>query len=457
MGRLSSLPPELLSVIFDLAHDPEQPLREPLSKTLLPYFRQTFYRRIRITSLPSLLNLLSSLQNNSSLGDLVHSIDTSTGLSTLKLRTTLKAVLRLLPALRTITTPLILSLYETFYSFCPPQLPLLTSLSYSCQLLPRSDLELLSQIRHLKILEIRFREYDQGQGSNSSNPLDLVGKLSLYCIRKCTLDFPCSWTREFALFVKHFSRITSLSLRDDALPDYRHLLDHLNCTSIQLKALTLNPSSDFSGVEDDIACDHLLPRFQSLQHLDLGAATVSPQLHIYLRQLPQLSYLRLGRWTHLHGPRGEDVLSLVKGPYRINTLKTLIIDSVKGKIGRRVDLEDVGKDWVDLHVNGWEIPYLEHWEIQGLEQLVEAASDSGVELSGDTFEAISIQRAVELELANRLILYVQRTKSFECWLSHVKAGIITLPELDVDELDPENLKLVKIDLPEEGWFQFTLE
>ena len=114
------------------------------------------------------------------------------------------------------------------------------------------------------------------------------------------------------------------------------------------------------------------------------------------------------------------------------------------------------ENWTELHLDRWEIPFLGNWEFQELEQLAEAASENGVQVSGDTFEAISVSKAVGLERANRLILHVYRTKSFQEYLASLVIGS-RLPYLDIDNLDPENLKLVKIDLPEEDWYQLTLE
>jgi hypothetical protein len=91
--------------------------------------------------------------------------------------------------------------------------------------------------------------------------------------------------------------------------------------------------------------------------------------------------------------------------------------------------------------------------------LQKTGADNGVEIRGSTVEALEIRQLTELERGNRLILRAHQTKSFGEYLKQQTDPDLNcrLPIIDVDKLDLQNLKLVKIDLPEEGWFQLTLE
>ena len=81
---------------------------------------------------------------------------------------------------------------------------------------------------------------------------------------------------------------------------------------------------------------------------------------------------------------------------------------------------------------------------------------NGVQVSGSSFGAKSRIEAYELEKANRIILRTHQTKSLAEYLAIRDAGDCPrLSEIDIDNF--EQRELVKIDLPEEDWFQLTLE
>ncbi|GAA5988099.1 hypothetical protein JCM5350_003936 [Sporobolomyces pararoseus] len=88
-----------------------------------------------------------------------------------------------------------------------------------------------------------------------------------------------------------------------------------------------------------------------------------------------------------------------------------------------------------------------------------AGRKNRVEVNGSSFEALRIWKMAKLEEVNRLVLRAYHSKSFDEYIVVKAAEEVNprLSKLDLDRLDSENLKLVKIDLPEEDWFQFTLE
>jgi len=129
-------------------------------------------------------------------------------------------------------------------------------------------------------------------------------------------------------------------------------------------------------------------------------------------------------------------------------------------MGRRIDENDTVLEAVDLESDGWDQTDAspDGWHAASIARLKAAGDDNNVKVTGSSFYAVKVWRAYDLELANRIILEAYQSRSFDKY-TQAKGGNLKyrLPDLDVDRLDPENLKLVKIDLPEEEWFQFTLE
>ncbi|GAA5955720.1 hypothetical protein JCM3765_001832 [Sporobolomyces pararoseus] len=458
IDRLSSLPPELLSPIFDLAHDPEEPLREPLSRALLPYFRQTLYREIRISSSSSLSKFLTTVQANSNLACLVR--DLSTREADYHPTYPLKAILRHLPSLRSLQTPKLLSLSCGIDSPTPPTLTSLRVLSYSCNTLSNADLDILSQLQNLQQLEIGFAQYGQEEESNCAS-LEGVQRLELtsYWRTEEEEEEPCPWTESLANFIDRFPHLTKLVLGGERDPRYKELLSSLNEINKSLKSLEL--WSPEQGDEFDFACDHLLPRFPNLEHLCLGDGTVSTDLPLHLAQLAHLQTLTLGYETHYSGLSARQLLPLVQGSTRCVTLRSLVLDSFDGGVGKRFDVGDnVNRD--PLRLLSWNVPEFGNhggWDAADIWRLKEAAEANGVEVRGSTFEGLRASELAVLERANRLILLTYQTKSFKEYIVKRASPLVQprLPDLDIEKLDPNNLKLVKVDLPEEDWYQFTLE
>jgi NMD protein affecting ribosome stability and mRNA decay len=140
-------------------------------------------------------------------------------------------------------------------------------------------------------------------------------------------------------------------------------------------------------------------------------------------------------------------------------MKTFVLDAFVGKQGRKVDVSDTVERWESFR-DGWQIPNFGRHRVAELLELKETGEANGVKVSGSTYEAIKVSDAIRLERANRLILKAHQTKSLKDYRRQKARPSydLRLPDIDVDELvDAQNLKLVKIDLPEEGWYQLTLE
>lgn len=269
------------------------------------------------------------------------------------------------------------------------------------------------------------------------------------------------WRPELARVLDWCPSLDRLILDDRVLPHYSRLLSALTTTKATLKSLVLDSCPLDNNHE--IACDHLLPQFSNLEHLDLADGTITTELPTYLRKLTKISSLRRGSDTYYDGPSPGDIIDLVRGPDRIETLEALVIDSFEGKIGERYDIDHcsgVGPLEWRLLATGWRynrFPGLSSSR-QAVLELIDAGRKSEVSVSGSILEMAKVRTAADLELANRLILRAHNTRSLDEYINARAAGTYRrLPDLDVNKLNLDNLKLVKADLPEEGWFQFTLE
>ncbi|GAA5955757.1 hypothetical protein JCM3765_001841 [Sporobolomyces pararoseus] len=378
MDRLSSLPPELLSTIWDLACDPEERLKKPLSKTLLPYFRQNLYREIRISSSSSLSKLLEAVKSHPSLGLLVFSLDTSEIPENTGGHRRLKKVLRHLPSLRSLSIHQVLS-FSPIYDNLPQLASNLQSISFICMNLRSQDADILSRITGLKSVAISFLAFENKseslQTDFTSTPCANVRILSMTCLDDKVLYHPLRWTKKLGHLVdRYFQHITHLCIADNCYSDYRSLLGNLDTVETSIESLALR--SDTLGEFCSISSQHLLPRFKNLKHLELGEGTVSFPLAVYLRQIPHLQSLELAAGTHLDDLTLEDLLSVIDGPSRAESLRLLVVDSINGKmeIGRRIDSSDAAVELVShtLEEDGWLVPSTGNWDLEDLSILLES-------------------------------------------------------------------------------------
>ncbi|GAA5854629.1 hypothetical protein JCM3766R1_003127 [Sporobolomyces carnicolor] len=447
VDRLSSLPPELLTVIFDLAHDPEDPLTEPLSRTLLPYFRRNLYRHVQLVYRGSRLAFSETIRAHPALGSLVRQLDIHYLWIWGELDAAmLTGVFRHLGRLETLAIP-----SHPISDLALSSIPHLVSLASSCAVLRFSHLEDLVHLVHLRRLQISFDRFDvAGEDRLGSSQLQQVMELSL----QCDPQGLTIWNRHLARFVDRFPRLASLAVFDPSLPDFTDLLAHISTSTRSLTSLSL--STELQGDVVDYRCEHYLPRFQNLERVDLCEGIISSALPAFLRQLPNLSYIRLGPDTHYNLPLVDPLLSLVQGPDKVPTLKTLVFDAIGGEIGKRIDVGESGV--LSMDEDGWELPDFAEWHEKDLQKLQDAGRRSGVKVEGTSFNTFAVIASYELERANRYILEAYRSRSLTRYLGLRKSGFSgRLPDINADKLDLDNLKLVKIDLPEEGWFQLTLE
>ncbi|GAA5829680.1 hypothetical protein JCM5353_005197 [Sporobolomyces roseus] len=452
MDRLSSLPPELLFHIFELAHNPFKPLNEPLSRTLLPYYRHNLYRQIQLSTVDSFYSLVDSVIATPSLRTLVHDLDIFR-IFHHPSSVDFYDIIGTFPSLKSVKTGYVSSLrYVRQDVVFPP----IEQLSYECGYPATEDLETLTRLK-LRSLEIDFhRPVKLDNYSPSSMPkLETVKDLTLFCLVKEESD-DSIWTSGFARFVTDCNpNITSLRLVSLFDPDYRDFLSHLAHHAPQITSLSL----DYIGFVDHLdnfSCDHLLPQFINLAYLSLGAGTTGNSLFHYIRRLPRLASLRLT--SEAHRPlEPEDFLSLVQGPTRLVSLKRLILDCFGGEQGRRTRLEDqiTPSVFFTMMRDGWSRSSPGNFSVECLEELTEACEGNGVAFEGEGPTVVEYNANFNLEEANRSVLRCLQLKS----LDDVKLGDGSprFRHIPVDGLDPQNLKLVKVEIPEKNWFRLSLE
>ncbi|GAA5843657.1 hypothetical protein JCM5353_004918 [Sporobolomyces roseus] len=458
IDRLSSLPPELLLTIFDLSYDPDHLLLEPLSKRLLPYFRRNLYRQIRISSQSSFIKLLRTVCTNARLGQLVQDLDTNAIFGANPVND-LEMIVKAFPRLLSFDSGDI-ELIEPFQS---STLSTLRSLSYSCYTFELQDLDTLSRFPVLSQLEVACNNLFLPYPIDPSIRLAALNTLTLSLNPRSVAESEV-WPRYLPLLVERCPNLTQLELSDTlrpffvkALPDLAPLLPLLDTLNIEVS----EPLSDFYG----IVCDRYLPLFPNLRHLDLADNTVSNTLPTYLRQLPHLGSLRLGLNVHLDGPTSQDILSLVSGPSKLVKLEKLVLDCVEGSMGKRWDIDEmegnVDKGGFEAGIaplQDWNKPdFSERFEAEDICQVILAGQQNGIEISGSAVDSVSIWNAYYLEIANRRVLKAFKSKSFVDLIRMKGWDYHRCPDVDFDKLDPNNLNLVKIELPEENWFALTLE
>jgi len=253
--------------------------------------------------------------------------------------------------------------------------------------------------------------------------------------------------------------LTHLTL-SSSYPEYGSLLRELPTTLVWLELLL-----EDGDIEVAMHCDQALSRFQLLENLTLDDYLYSTQLPSYLASLHRLEHLVLG----LGNPSLQGIVDLISGTTRLASLSSLDLHLFYTEAGTRLDVDEDGGiegDWELDHgllvPSDWGIPEFDatggSFTLDGVRELLRVAGENEVNVSGSILEALKVMDAYFLEIANIAIYhcYLEGTLNHYLILRDQQAGQ-RLPRLDLDSLDPSNLRLVKTDLPDEGWFALTLE
>ncbi|GAA5824766.1 hypothetical protein JCM5353_004434 [Sporobolomyces roseus] len=451
IDRLSSLPPELLLHIFDLAYDYDQLLLEPLSKRLLPYFQRDLYRQIHLSFDETWSALLDTISTSPNLGQYVRALDVSDVFLPPDWNR-IQDLARLSPRLESLATGYVESPLKTDQKSA---FPALKHLSYEIDVARIIELD-TSTLSNLRTLEITFHQTSDLNDSSTSPTLGSLEKLSFIYGPPDGYTFgTVIWKSSLAHIVDCCPNITSLKLSDPYHPDYGRFLSSISTPLSRLTSLELESDSldDFPN----ICCDHILPRFSSLTCLSLGAGTSNASLPTFLRQLALLTSLRLGPDAHW-GLVATDFFTLLQGPTRHPSLQYLSFECFGGERGHRMKSDDrTGQIPLVMMRDGWRSPeFPDNFTEEDAAELQRICTSNGMSSAAySAATALAIKEDFDLEHGNRTVLHCFVRKNLDALRYH--DGSPRYPHIPVDKLDPQNLKLVKTDLPEKNWFRLSLE
>ncbi|GAA6023594.1 hypothetical protein JCM10207_005727 [Rhodosporidiobolus poonsookiae] len=211
--------------------------------------------------------------------------------------------------------------------------------------------------------------------------------------------------------------LRALKLSSSISDDFYPVIDGLTCPTLdRLRLVVDKPSDDFPSPSCPV--DHLLPRFPALSHLHLGCGTFNrATLRANLDTLPALSFLEFGEHAEVNY---EDLSPLVQGRSRLRSLKRLKLDGYQFKRGWSVSTDGGGQLHQDHaqqphHLGpGWSIfSYEGEIEPHDVPALLEAATASGIEVTGTVVDTAHIVEEYHTEAINCLVLYGLETGGFD--------------------------------------------
>ncbi|GAA5916268.1 uncharacterized protein JCM6883_006290 [Sporobolomyces salmoneus] len=462
IDRLSTLPPEILESIFDLAATPNPCSSPPSphsfatiapSKSLVPFHEQALYRRVKIDNDTQLDKLLATLETHPDKGPLVKSISLYDVMLFVKEPLLIPAFFGKLPNLLEITVPtksnrppvdLFIKNLVTF----PNCVRSLTALYFPGFYMFSSTLEWLEQIPNLRRLEV-FNIWRVG-----GEPDPQAGNIS-----EILITSPPGGTRddlsESSYFLLFFpsAKITSLDVYVSDAEELSQLHRVLAPLSNSLENLRLQGNLPTSS---RLPIEHL-SSFIHLRSLDLGldfAADISQVLP--LKNLVSLSF----GFTTID----RDLIKLLEGPQRLPHLRFLTLEYGPLERGPIFNMEvaewehDTGVQRLDRHgvallaefaareVRGWTLPFnlLSNWYdgIDWAEEVEEAAREADIVVKSNLGLVRFTARRMLVEHYNRSVglLYFHQAISFEQVLARLRHHDMRLPPLriDVDSLKDRN-------------------
>ncbi|GAA6023597.1 hypothetical protein JCM10207_005728 [Rhodosporidiobolus poonsookiae] len=420
--RLSTLPVEILTEIFQLAYTGTSPSEGPISRALLPFDRAQRFRRLEVDSSEKLKSLAGVLETGS-VGAWVKEVkmkqvEAADGTLQLKDRQ-LRAFFASLPRLT----------HLKLNDGCDALLSLILS-----QNLARNSLRRLTCLTFVAPTKWK----------NPFEPKQLVLLRSYPALHALTVQSTKEWyklfrTKPLTGKVKPIPGITSLTVEAEgadlpaltrrllsAFPSLRSmdifassqrpdLSPVLPLLPTSLTSLTLRTRAfyDYSA-----PCDALFARFGNLEYLYLGEGTFGPTILDALRPLNKLKTLGFGRGAILPV---RDLSMLLDPASPLPHLQKLILDVVFGKRGYRTMADGRGKlhpeaklpfytapDWVVPRFSRVPGPFHD----SAVERFVEEAKTSGVEIVGSTVEALKIMADWYCEITEATMAHGVETGDF---------------------------------------------
>ncbi|GAA5827336.1 hypothetical protein JCM5353_007546 [Sporobolomyces roseus] len=458
IDRFSSLPNELLDLIFDYNYSSRAPSK-PLSKRFLPFYRIHLYRSIHLSSPQHLESLLETIQSQNTLGTLVRSlclpISKSTASSNPKPTKTLKKLLPLLPNLDQLDA----TVFERFGGVVrsignsEPLASTLTSLAVSAPetsdegfLKLQKLYDLLSHLRSLVTLQVcQWDIYDD---------YDLTPKdgTVLPAIKTLEIQGRGAEDHSASTLVAVFPSTIDLTLHTTYLDEsnWSHILTELPET---LESLSL-----FADYVHFGPIDSFPTALRALRRIHLGEYCWTLSIHRLLQDHSRLEEVHLDDGSLDIG----GFLSLVTGPSRLQHLKRLILDLDYGHFGLCISMggsEVMVEDNEDGSTE-WELPvWLEHElpDRKDMEHLIELARSSGIRVKGTILKALEVLKLHCIDSNNRAILAYSGPADLRR-LHEIRMEALRynykLPELDFDSLERDKLEIVETKMPGTEWSVF---
>ncbi|GAA5839453.1 hypothetical protein JCM5353_008705 [Sporobolomyces roseus] len=458
VDRFSSLPNELLDLIFEYTYSSHAPSR-PLSKRFLPFYRIHLYRSIHLSSPQHLESLLETVQSQNTLGTLVLSlclpISKSTASSNPKPTKTLKKLLPLLPNLDQLDA----TVFDRFGAVVrsignlEPLASTLTSLAVSAP--ETSDegflklhklYDLLSHLRSLVTLQVyQWEIYDD---------FDLTPKDGTVLPTIKTLEIHGRGAEDdsAAELVSTFPMVANLTLHSTYMDD--------SSWSIVLPGIpaTLESLSLFADHVHFGPVDSFSTALHTLRRIHLGRNCFTPSIHHRLQKLSRLEEIHLGNGLI----DAKAFLSLVTGPFRFVHLRHLILDLEGGHFGLCISMggSEVMVEENEDCVTDWELP---EWfedrfiDRNDMEHLIESARSSGILVEGTVLKALKVLKLFCIDQNNRAILAYSGPADLRR-LHNTRMEALRynykLPELDFDLLERDKLEIVETKMPGTEWSVF---
>ncbi|GAA5834382.1 hypothetical protein JCM5353_008927 [Sporobolomyces roseus] len=465
IDRLSLLPNELLDHIFDLAYSIDTPSTGPLSKHLLPFHITGIYRRISLSNGDNITKLVRKINKSPSLARLVKSLQIDCeedldGALEVPEATEFQQFFRQLVHLEWLD--LGENHYELFAELKATRSPASTSPLHhiTSAISSRTPQPLLGFTSFPALCSLHVTAYHHEYGA-----FDTSGCSSLPLLTHLTVSGTFADDRSIASFCALCPSLTHLSLYAFKAA-YVDLLQALPVTLSRLELGTIDGDGNIGGGTGAEDCSLELSKFILLQHLSVGNRIFSWELPTHLSNLQHLETIRLVGDEIFY----VEMMELLTAPTRPPSLRTLELRLDCIETGSRLEVDERGRvvgvgepEEHDWQVSGdWNLPkYVRVGETYGYEEMCgvrKIAAQSGVEIRGSLYEALEMVDVYFLELANIAIYRCFRCSTLEPYIKLQDRGLGSrLPPLDLDSFDPKNLKLVKTDLPDEGWFALSLE
>ncbi|GAA5974753.1 hypothetical protein JCM5350_001277 [Sporobolomyces pararoseus] len=426
LDYLSPLPATILKCIFDIAQSSETPLVTPLARRYLQFQQEPLFHRVSLKSYEQLDELCKTAETKPNLMRCIAhlhvdiKLEQAAGLdwkspsetkdplvpSDEQLRKTLfpllsntldisisgssrLASLILRPEVAAFSLPKLVHLHlcSTFADLDDPFHP-----SYYSRLSYYTNLHHLSLSVRRNPLSIRL----------SSKPAPPVLQLD-HCIVSLELSGPLTVSQpSVERILRQIGYFDSLKLRDECqnsvIFEFLDVVAEIDCSwdfsALDLSALGLGSTRSKQARVASFS------EFRSLSHLSVGGACSTASSCNSTLQDSAIGVLAFREEAEVDL---DKLTELIKGSEKIETLETIILDTVKGKIGNRIEEERAPyRDGIDGEYQtypDWEFPrWREGFSRRGSEKLWRVAERNGVQLRGSAMDALEVEDEYEEEL-----------------------------------------------------------